>query len=66
MHLLKTVYKCWKCSLNLSNTNSINFKKKMVERNFLKEFCIETIFMQNFKDFLAELEYLKNVQAITI
>ena len=41
-------------------------KKKIIESNFLMEFCIETIFMQlNFKDFQAKLEYLKNVQAVT-
>ena len=31
----------------------------------MKECCIATIFLQNFKDFLSELEYLKNVQAVT-
>ena len=36
----------------------------MIESNFLKEFCIATIFLQNFKDFRAELEYFKNVQAV--
>ena len=34
-------------------------------KKFLKEFCIATIFLQNFKDFRAELEYLKNVQVVT-
>ena len=37
----------------------------MTESNFLKEFCIATIFLQNFKDFRAELEHLKNVEAVT-
>ena len=37
----------------------------MIESNFLKEFCIATIFLQKFGDFRAELEYLKNVQAVT-
>ena len=64
MHLLKTVYKCRKCSVNLSNTNSINSKMNDREQfHFLKEFSI--IFLQNFKDFRAKLEYLKNVQAVT-
>ena len=31
----------------------------MTKSNFLKEFCITTIFLQNFKYFRAELEYLK-------
>ena len=34
----------------------------MTESNFLKEFCIATIFLQNFKDFRAELEHLRNVR----
>ena len=34
-------------------------------KQFLKEFCIATIFLQNFKDFRAELEYLKKeIQAV--
>ena len=33
----------------------------MTESNFMKGFHIVTTFAQNFKDFQAELEYLKNV-----
>ena len=37
----------------------------MLEINFLKEVCTATTFLRYFKDFRAELEYLKNVQAVT-
>ena len=33
----------------------------MEENNFLKKFVISTTFVQNFKDFQAKFDYLKNV-----
>ena len=38
---------------------------RLYKKQFLKEFCIATIFLQNLEEFRAELEYLKNVQGVT-
>ena len=37
----------------------------MIESNFLKKFHIAITFLQNFEDFSAKLEYLKNWQDVT-
>ena len=34
-------------------------------KQFLKEFCIATVFLQNFKDFRVELEYFSKIHVVS-
>ena len=58
MRLPKTVYKYRERSLNLWNKNLNKREKEISLRNF--------VLQRYFKDFRAELEHLKNVQAVMI